>query len=73
MRVAIGADHAWYQLKEELAAGRGTSGYERDRPRDLLLTDPVDYPDIASAVGEAVRDGRADRGVLVCGSGAGRR
>ena len=34
-------------------------------------TEPVDYPDIAAAVGEAVRDGRADRGILVCGSGAG--
>jgi ribose 5-phosphate isomerase B len=34
-------------------------------------TDPVDYPDIAVAVGEAVRGGQAERGVLVCGSGAG--
>ena len=70
MRVAIGADHAGYQLKEELAAGLATSGYD---VIDLgtFSTDPVDYPDIASAVGEAVRDGRADRGVLVCGSGAG--
>jgi ribose 5-phosphate isomerase len=70
MRIAMGADHAGYQLKEDLAATLATSGYD---VIDLgtFSTDPVDYPDIAAAVGEAVRDGRADRGILVCGSGAG--
>ena len=40
---------------------------------DVGTTDtaPVDYPDYAEAVGSAVRDGRADRGVLICGSGVG--
>jgi ribose 5-phosphate isomerase len=70
MRIAMGADHAGYQLKEDLASALATSGYD---VIDLgtFSTDPVDYPDIAAAVGEAVRDGRADRGILVCGSGAG--
>jgi RpiB/LacA/LacB family sugar-phosphate isomerase len=70
MRVAIGADHAGYQLKEELGSSLAASGFD---VIDLgtFSTEPVDYPDIAVAVGEAVRDGRADRGILVCGSGAG--
>jgi RpiB/LacA/LacB family sugar-phosphate isomerase len=70
MRIAMGADHAGYELKEDLAATLATSGFD---VIDLgtFSTDPVDYPDIAAAVGEAVRDGRADRGILVCGSGAG--
>ncbi len=70
MRVAIGADHAGYELKEELGSSLAASGFD---VIDLgtFSTEPVDYPDIAAAVGEAVRDGRADRGILVCGSGAG--
>ncbi len=70
MRVAIGADHAGYQLKEDLSSSLAESGFD---VIDLgtFSTEPVDYPDIAAAVGEAVRDGRADRGILVCGSGAG--
>jgi RpiB/LacA/LacB family sugar-phosphate isomerase len=70
MRVAIGADHAGYQLKEELGSSLAASGFD---VIDLgtFTTEPVDYPDISAAVGEAVRDGRADRGILVCGSGAG--
>ena len=70
MRVAIGADHAGYQLKEDLGSSLAASGFD---VIDLgtFSTEPVDYPDIAAAVGEAVRDGRAERGILVCGSGAG--
>jgi RpiB/LacA/LacB family sugar-phosphate isomerase len=70
MKVAIGADHAGFQLKQQIKArllelkhdvlDLGTNGPE-----------PVDYPDFAEAVGLAVRDGRADRGILVCGSGVG--
>lgn len=70
MRIAIGADHAGYQLKEDLGSSLAASGFD---VIDLgtFSTEPVDYPDIAAAVGEAVRDGRAERGILVCGSGAG--
>ena len=70
MRIAIGADHAGFEMKRDLAAYLAKSGHE--------ITDmgthtaaPVDYPDIAEAVSTAVRNGQADRGILVCGSGAG--
>ena len=70
MRVAIGADHAGYELKEELGSRIAASGHS---VLDLGThgTDPVDYPDYAEAVARAVADGRADRGLVVCGSGAG--
>ena len=70
MKIALGADHAGFELKECV--------------KELLLkvrhevidlgthsTSPVDYPDFAEAVGLAVRDGKAERGILVCGSGVG--
>ena len=70
MTVAIGADHAGFELKERVKTlllelkhsvlDLGTSSLE-----------PVDYPDFAETVGLAVRDGRAERGVLICGSGVG--
>jgi ribose 5-phosphate isomerase B len=70
MRVAIGADHAGYQMKNELAALLGDLGHEIT---DFGTNSPesVDYPDIALAVARAVADGRADRGLLVCGTGVG--
>lgn len=70
MRIAVGSDHAGYPLKEHLAAWLAESGHA---VYDLGThsSDPVDYPDYAAAVAQAVLDGRADRGVVVCGSGAG--
>ncbi len=70
MRVAIAADHAGFALKQDLAAELARQGYE---VLDLGApsSDPVDYPDYAAAVARAVLDRRADRGVLVCGSGVG--
>lgn len=70
MRIAIGADHAGWPLKEEIVRHLRERGHEVS---DLGThsADPVDYPDYAGAVGEAVRSGQAERGVLVCGSGAG--
>src|SRR5271154_3311503 len=70
MRVAIGADHAGYPLKQELIPFLEGLGHA---VTDLGThsTDPVDYPDYAEAVGVAVLDGNADRGVLICGSGVG--
>ncbi|MGB8361671.1 MAG: ribose 5-phosphate isomerase B [Acidimicrobiia bacterium] len=70
MRIALGSDHAGYDLKEHLASWLAESGHA---VYDLGThsTDPVDYPDYAAAVAQAVLDGRADRGVVLCGSGAG--
>jgi len=70
MRVAIGADHAGYPLKENLREHLQKLGHE---VLDLGTRDtqPVDYPDFAEAVGNAVRHGTAERGVLICGSGVG--
>src|SRR6266852_1488764 len=70
MRIAVGADHAGFQLKQNLAA------YLRELGHDVIdlgttSTDPVDYPDYAEAVGNAVIENRAERGVLICGSGVG--
>src|SRR5438876_5027565 len=70
MRIALGADHAGYELKDTLAGDLRARGHEvidlgTDGPA------PVDYPDFAEAVGLAIRDGRAARGILVCGSGVG--
>jgi ribose 5-phosphate isomerase B len=70
MRVAIAADHAGFELKRDLAGHIAKQGQE---VTDLGThsTAPVDYPDMAEAVATAVRNGQADRGLLVCGSGAG--
>jgi len=71
MRIAIGADHAGFTMKEELAAEIRKLGH------DLLDVgarheDPSDdYPDFAEAVGKALMEGRVERGVLICGSGVG--
>lgn len=70
MRVAVGADHGGFELKARLLEALSEAGHE---VIDLGThsAEPVDYPDYARAVGRAVLDGRAERGVLLCGSGAG--
>ena len=70
MRIVVGADHRGYQLKDALADAIRAAGHE---VLDVGTSGPesVDYPDIALAIGEAILDDRADRGVLVCGSGVG--
>jgi len=70
MRVALGADHAGFEMKQVIAQQLGSLGH---RVLDLGTNsvDPVDYPDFSAAVARAVLDGRADRGVLICGSGVG--
>jgi len=70
MRIAIGADHAGYDMKQGLALYLREQGHE---VADLGThgTAAVDYPDYAQAVGLAVLQGRAERGVLICGSGVG--
>jgi RpiB/LacA/LacB family sugar-phosphate isomerase len=70
MRIALAADHAGFELKEKMAAHLKGAGFE---VMDLGThgEEPVDYPDFALAIGKALRKGRADRGVLICGSGVG--
>jgi len=70
MKIAIGADHAGFELKERVKA---LLEELKHQVLDLgtMNSDPVDYPDYAEAVGLAVRDGKADRGILLCGSGVG--
>jgi transaldolase/glucose-6-phosphate isomerase len=70
MRVAIGCDHAGFELKE---AVKGFLVAENSEVLDVgtHTTDPVDYSDFAAAVGEAVRGRRAERGIILCGSGVG--
>src|SRR5438477_5518516 len=70
MRIAIGADHAGFDLKQIIAAYLRHLGHEViDKGTDSDA--PVDYPDFAEAVSIVVRDGQAERGVLICGSGVG--
>ena len=73
MRVAFAADHAGAALKDDLvrrlrAAGLGHEIADLGGDGSDLLDD---YPDFAARLGYAVRDGQADRGVLICGSGVG--
>jgi RpiB/LacA/LacB family sugar-phosphate isomerase len=70
MRLAIAADHAGYLMKQQLVAELNGLGHE---VLDLGTNsgDPVDYPDYAAAVGRAVVERRAERGILICGSGVG--
>jgi ribose 5-phosphate isomerase B len=70
MKIVIGADHAGFALKV------ATGDLLRSLGHDVLDVgafneNPSDYPDFAEAVGRAVLDGRAERGVLICGSGVG--
>ena len=70
MRIALSADHAGYEMKRDLAAALAKAGHEI---LDLGThsTAAVDYPDCAESVADALRDGQVDRGIIVCGSGAG--
>ena len=71
MKVAIGADHGGFELKQRLVQALRDAGHE---PLDLgahAVEADDDYPDYARAVGRAIVEGRAERGILVCGSGAG--
>ena len=70
MRIVVGADHAGYLLKQEVAEALRQAGHEV-LDVGTNSTAPVDYPDSAEAVAKAVMDGRSERGVLICGSGVG--
>ncbi|MFC1769751.1 ribose 5-phosphate isomerase B [Nitrospirota bacterium] len=70
MKIAIGCDHAAYEMKDHILKFLTTGGHEvlnkgTDGP------DSVDYPDFSKAVCDAVVSGEADRGILICGTGLG--
>jgi len=70
MKIALGCDHGGFPLKETALLVVMKAGHEI---LDLgtFTADPVDYPDYARAVGEAIQQGKAERGILICGSGVG--
>ena len=70
MRIAIASDHAAYELKAQLADWLRAEGHEVE---DLGTNGPdsVDYPDYGYRLAEAIAEGRATRGVALCGSGIG--
>jgi RpiB/LacA/LacB family sugar-phosphate isomerase len=70
MRIVVGADHRGYEMKDQIAANLKRAGHEV-LDVGTHSADSVDYPDYARAIGGALTDGLAERGVLVCGSGVG--
>lgn len=70
MRVAVGADHGGYRMKEMIRVLVSELGHQ---VVDLgcFSPDSVDYPDVAGKVAEQVDSGEVDRGILVCGTGIG--
>jgi RpiB/LacA/LacB family sugar-phosphate isomerase len=70
MRVVVGSDHAGFALKQQVADALRHEGHEV-LDVGAHSAEPSDYPDFAVALGRAVSDGRAERGVLICGSGVG--
>ena len=70
MKIALGCDHGGFPLKETALLVVMKAGHEI---LDLgtFTADAVDYPDYARAVGEAIQQGKAERGILICGSGVG--
>ncbi len=70
MRIAIGCDHRGLELKQTIMKLLTDSGHSYE---DFggYTTDPIDYPDIAQKVGEAVAGGNFERGILICDNGIG--
>ena len=71
MKIAVGADHAGYSLKEQLVPWLKASGHEIVDLGAHQLDPEDDIPDFAAAVARSVRAGSANRGIVVCGSGVG--
>jgi ribose 5-phosphate isomerase B len=71
MKVAFASDHAGWPLRQRILAELGAGGFELVDCGGSQPTPGDDYPDVAAAVGRAVVERRAERGILVCGSGVG--
>ncbi len=70
MKLALGGDHAGFPMKEPLGEYLIRAGHEVE-DFGTHSTEPVDFPDIAQRICTALREGRAERGILVCGTGVG--
>ncbi|MBZ5537497.1 MAG: ribose 5-phosphate isomerase B [Acidobacteriia bacterium] len=71
MRLVVGADHAGFDLKKNVAAYVRELGHEVLDVGAFSSVEPDDYPDFAEAVGLALRNRQGERGILICGSGVG--
>ena len=71
MNLVIASDHAGFSLKEEVRAYLAKTGHEVLDLGAFKYEPQDDYPDFAERVGEAIKDGEAPRGILICGSGVG--
>ena len=69
-KIIIGSDHFGLSLKQKISEYLGFLGYEIEDV-GVEADDPVDYPDIATALAEMVAQKQYDRGILICGTGAG--
>jgi len=71
MRIVLGADHAGFDMKQDAVTLVRELGHQVLDVGALTGSQPDDYPDFAEAVGMAIRNHQADRGILICGSGVG--
>ena len=71
MRIALGCDHAGFDLKQRVSGWLGEWGHEVLDVGAVIFDAADDYPDYAQAVGDAVAQSKAERGIVVCGSGVG--
>lgn len=69
-RIAIGADHAGYALKEEIIKELTSEGYDL-QDFGTFAGEPVDYPDVGCEVANAIAEGEFEKGILICGTGIG--
>ncbi len=70
MRIAVASDHAGFDLKQDLVAFLRDEGHDVE-DHGTTSTDPVDYPDLCAAAARSVVEGRADRAIVLGGSGQG--
>ena len=71
MKVAVGADHAGFELKGEIVKWLESEGHQVDDTGAHEFDPDDDYPDFAVAVAGSIRSGQSERGIVICGSGVG--
>lgn len=70
MKIAVGSDHAGYEMKKHVLAWLVNHGHQAE-DMGPFSDESVDYPDFARKVGEAVAQGHFDQGIIMCGTGIG--